>query len=83
VDFVSKFEKALRKRHHSLMTELGKIEHLIDAFEKGAKRGAKKGRVGCQQQRGGKSRWHRRRDGQRLAKQKQRRRNISPMRMPT
>jgi hypothetical protein len=43
VDFVSKFEKALRKRHHSLMTELGKIEHLIDAFEKGAKRGAKKG----------------------------------------
>jgi hypothetical protein len=43
VDFVSKFEKALRKRHHLLMTELGKIEHLIDAFEKGAKRGAKKG----------------------------------------
>jgi len=25
------------------MTELGKIEHLIDAFEKGAKRGAKVG----------------------------------------
>jgi hypothetical protein len=25
------------------MTELGKIERLIDAFEKGAKRGAKKG----------------------------------------
>jgi hypothetical protein len=24
------------------MTELGKIEHLIEAFEKGAKRGAKK-----------------------------------------
>jgi hypothetical protein len=44
VDFVTKFEKELRKRHHSLMTELGKIEHLIDAFEKGAKRGAKKGR---------------------------------------
>ena len=43
VDFVTKFEKALRKRHHSLMTELAKIEHLIDAFEKGAKRGAKKG----------------------------------------
>jgi hypothetical protein len=43
VDFVSKFEKALRKRHHLLMTELGKIEHLIDAFEKGAKRGATKG----------------------------------------
>jgi len=43
VDFVSKFEKALRKRHNLLMTELGKIEHLIDAFEKGAKRGAKVG----------------------------------------
>jgi hypothetical protein len=43
VHFVQKFEKALRKRHHVLMTELGKIEHLIDAFEKGAKRGAKKG----------------------------------------
>jgi hypothetical protein len=42
VDFVTKFEKALRKRHHALMTELGKIEHLIDAFEKGAKRGAKR-----------------------------------------
>jgi hypothetical protein len=42
VDFVTKFEKALRKRHHSLMTELAKIEHLIDAFEKGAKRGAKR-----------------------------------------
>ena len=43
MDFVTKFEKALRKRHHSLMTDLAKIEHLIDAFEKGAKRGAKKG----------------------------------------
>ena len=43
VDFVSKFEKQLRKRHHSLMTEVAKIEHLIDAFEKGAKRGLKKG----------------------------------------
>jgi hypothetical protein len=43
VDFVTKFEKALRKRHHSLMTDLAKIEHLIDAFEKGAKHGAKKG----------------------------------------
>ncbi|MGC2067148.1 MAG: hypothetical protein WA641_13025, partial [Candidatus Acidiferrales bacterium] len=42
VDFVTKFEKALRKKHHSLMTELAKIEHLIDAFEKGAKRGAKR-----------------------------------------
>jgi hypothetical protein len=44
VDFVTKFEKALRKRHHALMTELAKIEHLIDAFEKGAKRDAKQGR---------------------------------------
>jgi len=43
VDFVTKFEKALRKRYHHLKTELAKIEHLIDAFEKGAKRGAKKG----------------------------------------
>jgi hypothetical protein len=43
VHFVQKFEKALRKRHHALMTELEKIEHLIDAFEKGAKRGTKKG----------------------------------------
>jgi hypothetical protein len=43
VDFVTKFEKALRKRHHSLMTDLAKIKHLIDAFEKGAKRGAKVG----------------------------------------
>jgi hypothetical protein len=42
VDFVTKFEKELRKRHHSLMTEVAKIEHLIDAFEKGAERGAKK-----------------------------------------
>jgi hypothetical protein len=41
VDFVTKFEKELRKRHRSLMTEAAKIEHLIDAFEKGAKRGAK------------------------------------------
>jgi hypothetical protein len=44
VDFVIKFEKALRKRHHILMTEVAKIQHLIDAFEKGAKRGAKVGR---------------------------------------
>jgi hypothetical protein len=43
VDFVAKFEKALRKRHHILMAEVAKIEHLIDAFEKGAKRGAKVG----------------------------------------
>jgi hypothetical protein len=42
VDFVTKFEKALRKKHHALMTDLAKIEHLIDAFEKGAKRGAKR-----------------------------------------
>ena len=42
MDFVTKFEKELRKRHHTLMTEVAKIEHLIDAFEKGAKRGAKK-----------------------------------------
>jgi hypothetical protein len=44
VDFVTKFEKALRKRHHILMTEVAKIQHLIDAFEKGAKRGARVGR---------------------------------------
>ena len=43
MDFVTKFEKELRKRYHHLKTELAKIEHLIDAFEKGAKRGAKKG----------------------------------------
>ena len=43
MDFVTKFEKELRKRHHSLMAEVTKIQHLIDAFEKGAKRGAKKG----------------------------------------
>jgi hypothetical protein len=42
VDFVTKFEKALRKKHHALMTDLAKIEHLIDAFEKGAKRDAKR-----------------------------------------
>jgi hypothetical protein len=35
VDFVTKFEKALRKKHQALMTDLAKIEHLIDAFEKG------------------------------------------------
>ena len=44
MDFVTKFEKELRRRHHSLMTEVAKIQHLIDAFEKGAKRGLKKGR---------------------------------------
>jgi hypothetical protein len=41
VDFVTKFEKALRKRYQHLKTEIAKIEHLIDAFEKGATRGAK------------------------------------------
>jgi hypothetical protein len=40
VDFVTKFEKALRKRYQHLKTEIAKIEHLIDAFEKGVKRGA-------------------------------------------
>jgi hypothetical protein len=44
VQFVRTFEKELRRRHHLLMTELAKIEHLIDAFEKGAKRAAKVGR---------------------------------------
>lgn len=43
MDFVTKFEKELRKRHRALMIEVAKIEHLIDAFERGAKRGAKKG----------------------------------------
>ena len=42
MDFVTKFEKALRKRYQHLKTEIAKIEHLIDAFEKGAKRGAKR-----------------------------------------
>ena len=46
VDFVTKFEKELRKRHHKLMTELAKVEHLIDAFEKGAKLGAKPAKRG-------------------------------------
>ena len=45
MDFVTKFEGALRKRYQHLKTELAKIEHLIDAFEKGAKRGAKVGRT--------------------------------------
>ncbi len=43
MQFVRKFEKELRRRHHLLMTELAKIEHLIDAFEKGARRAAKVG----------------------------------------
>ena len=42
MDFVTKFEKALRRRYQHLKTEIAKIEHLIDAFEKGAKRGAKR-----------------------------------------
>ena len=46
MDIVSKFEKALRSRHHLLQTELAKIEHLIDAFEKGAKLGAKRANRG-------------------------------------
>ena len=47
MDFVTKFEKALRKRYQHLKTEMAKIEHLIDAFEKGARRGAKsRGRHG-------------------------------------
>ena len=41
MDLVTKFEKALRKRYQHLKMEMAKIEHLIDAFEKGAKRGAK------------------------------------------
>jgi len=41
VNFVNKFEKALRKRHHQLKIELAKIEHLIDAFAKGAKLGGR------------------------------------------
>jgi hypothetical protein len=44
VNFVNKFEKALRKRHHLLKMELAKIEHLIDAFAKvGARRGRRHG----------------------------------------
>ena len=44
MDFVTKFEKALRKKHHLLMTELAKLEHLIDAFDKGTKRNIEGGR---------------------------------------
>ncbi len=42
MDIVGKFERALRTRHRILKAELAKIEHLIDAFEKGARRGAKR-----------------------------------------
>ena len=41
MDFVTKFEKELRKRYQHLKMEVAKIEHLIDAFEKGAKLGSK------------------------------------------
>jgi hypothetical protein len=35
VDFVTKFEKELRKRHHSLMTEVAKIaSHAKDSLAK-------------------------------------------------
>jgi hypothetical protein len=42
VDVIQEFERVLRKRYHVLRTELAKIEHLIDAFEKGVKSGAKR-----------------------------------------
>jgi hypothetical protein len=42
VDILQEFERALRKRYHVLMTELTNIEHLFDAFEKGARGGAKR-----------------------------------------
>jgi hypothetical protein len=42
VDIIQEFERVLRKRYHVLMTELAKIEHLIDAFGKGVKSGAKR-----------------------------------------
>jgi hypothetical protein len=42
VDIVREFEKALRRRHHLLRTELAKIEYLIYAFERGAKSVAKR-----------------------------------------
>jgi hypothetical protein len=71
VDFVTKFEKALRKRYQHLKTEMAKIEHLIDAFEKGAKRGAKPtGRGGYRHQAANESRWRRRPDVQRERKDK-------------
>ena len=59
MDLVTKFEKELRKRHHILMIEVAKIEHLIDALEKGAKRGAKVGGGRLSAAAVGKSRWHR------------------------
>jgi hypothetical protein len=42
VDIVSKFEKELRRTYHLLQTELTNIEHLLDAFERGVKSGAKR-----------------------------------------
>jgi hypothetical protein len=42
VDIIQEFERVLRKRYHVLMTELANIEHLIDAFEKGVRSGAKR-----------------------------------------
>jgi hypothetical protein len=42
VDILGKLEQVLRTRHRVLRTELGKIEHLIDAFERGVKSGAKR-----------------------------------------
>jgi hypothetical protein len=42
VDIIQEFERVLRKRYHVLKTELAKIEHLINAFERGVKSGAKR-----------------------------------------
>jgi hypothetical protein len=42
VDIVGRFEQVLRTRHRVLRTELAKIEHLIVAFERGVKSGAKR-----------------------------------------
>ena len=44
MDFVKRFEQMLRKKHHALKVQLDEIEGLLDAFEKGRKRGAKVGR---------------------------------------
>ena len=42
MDIVSKLEKAVRARHRVLKTELSNIEHLIAAFERSVKSGAKR-----------------------------------------
>jgi hypothetical protein len=42
VDIIQEFERALRKRYQVLKTELAKIEHLFDAFERGVKSSAKR-----------------------------------------